>query len=304
MRRLRPYGLLTLLLLVPGSASAQKAAFDYDAEIKRKKAELKRVHKQRKKVKKAIKKDKADFDAYVARTQKRMDTIRKRTREIQDGTGTWRKKLAARGATIGHYRRKTRGFAQRQKIFRKRLVTHCDTLMATARTLPPLLSKKTVSVLDYLKSELRAGSVDNIEGLHRLVRIARRMDAQLMDVQVTQGSSPIPQITGTVHRLRLGGVFEAVARGEVAAVWDFERRKWTLLNDPAKAGMIINAIEVRTGKQKPALVRIPLGGVRPLAAKPAPASEETGAGAVKVDTKADKTAPAAKKKATGKGGKR
>jgi len=295
--------LLALLLLCPGAASAQKAAFDYDAEIKRKKAELKRVQQQRKKVKKAIAGDRKAFDAYKARTQKRMDAIRKRTKEIQDGTGAWRRKLASRGATIGHHRRKTRGFQQRQKIFRERLVSHCDALMQTARTLPPLMSPKAVSVLDYLKSELRAGSVDNIEGLHRLVRIARRMDAQLMDVQVTQGGSPIPQITGTVQRLRLGGVFEAVARGDQAAVWDFQRKKWRLLSDPAKAKMIINAIEGRTGKQKPALVRIPVGGVRPLAPRAAPKADTK---AEKAEPKAEKTAPEPKKEAStrGKGGKR
>ena len=302
MRPLHPYVLLALILVAPGAASAQKAAFDYDAERKRKKAELERVLEQRKKVNKAIKKDRADFEAYKARTQKRTDAIRKRTKEIQDGTGAWRKKLAARGATIGHYRRKTRGFAQRQKIFRERLVSHCDALMVTARSLPPLLSKKAVSVLDYLKSELKAGSVDNIEGLHRLVRIARRMDAQLMDVQVTQGSSPIPQITGTVQRLRLGGVFEAVARGDQAAIWDFERKKWILLKDPVRAKMIVTAIEVRTGKQKPALVRVPLGGVRPLATKAAPKTETR---AEKAEPKAEKDVPAPTKKATtSKGGKR
>ncbi len=294
--------LLALILVVPGAASAQKAAFDYDAELKRKKAELKRVLQQRNKVKKAVAGDRKAFDAYKARTEKRLDALRKRTKEIQDGTAKWRKKLAARGATIGHYRRKTRGFAQRQKIFRKRLVTHCDALIKTARTLPPLISQKAVSVLDYLKSELRAGSVDNIEGLHRLVRIARRMDAQLMDIQVTQGSSPIPQITGTVQRLRLGGVFEAVARGEQAAVWDFEKKKWALLNDPVKARMIIAAIEVRTGKQKPALVRLPLGGVRPL--------KKVGRGLVpRLDTGGGR-APALQKASpkaeapTGQGGKR
>ena len=287
--------LLALVLILPGTALAQKpaASFDYDAEIKRKKAELARVLSQRKKVKKAIKQDRTDFEAYKARTHKRMETIRKRTREIQDASGVQRKKFAALGATIARHRRGVRGYQQRQTIFRRRLMWHCDRLMETARKLPPLVSTKAVVVLDYLKSELRTKAVDNIEGLHRLVRIARKLDAQLMEIQVTRGSSLIPQITGTTSRLRIGGVFEAVARGELAAVWDFERKKWTMINDPAKARMIVNAIEVRTGKKKPALVRIPLVAIRPLKPETTPETEskagsETGSEAQNTDRQGKK----------------
>ena len=248
--------LLALLLALPGSASAQKA-LDFDAEIKRKKNELARVAKQRAKVQKAIKQDKKDFDAYQARTKTRMDNIRSQSRDIRTEIGKLRKKYASLGATIGRYNRATRGYQLRQKNLSKRLIQHCDTLLSLARTLPPMMSAKAAAVLDYLKSELKGGSVDNIEGLHRLVRIARKLDAQLMEIQVSQGSSPVPQITGTCYRLRVGGVFEAVVKGEHAAVWDFGERAWVMLDDPKKAKLLLHAIEVRNGKQQPALVRIP-----------------------------------------------
>lgn len=286
----------SLLLAWPASAKAPPAgtagAFDYDKEIKRKQRELKRVLQQQKKAQQAIKKDRAAFEGYKARTKKRADTLRAQTNTITASVAEWRGKYGKLGGVIGRHKRTARGFAFRQQNFKKRLIKHCDALLAQARTLPPLLSKKTVAELDYLKSELKGGSADNVEGLHRLVRVARRIDAQLMDIQVVQGSSPIPQITGTCHRLRIGGVFEAVAKGETAAIWNFERKRWEPVTDPKKARMLSEAIEVRNGKKMPRLVQIPIAPAQPAAQSPAPPAEPDGG--------AEATPKAAPKKAAPK----
>ncbi len=239
----------------------QPPAYDYDGEIKRKKAELARVARQKAKVQAAIKTDQAEFAAYQARTRERRENIRKQTRQIQDAIGQLRRRHARLGAIIGANKRKVRDYELRQANFNKSLVVQCEVLIALGRALPPLISTKVVAGLDFLRSELVGGSVDNIEALHRLVRMARKMDMQVMDIQVVQGSSPVPAITGTSQRLRLGGVFEAVAKGDMAAVWDFKERKWRMLADPVKARMLVDAVEVRTGKKKPALVTLPLDGV-------------------------------------------
>ena len=257
--RIFPAVLFALLCTASFSAHAEDSTYDYDAEIKRKAAELKRVDKQLAEEKAATSKDAVEFEAYKARTRERATGIIKQTAEIQKSTGEFRQKYDRLGAIIGAYRRKVKGYEARQKNFTARLIQHCDALIVTAKGLSPMLSVKAAAALDYLKSELTGGSTDNIEGLHRLVRIARQMDAQLMDIQVSQdSSSPVPAITGTCHRIRVGGVFEAVVKGESAAVWDFDTAKWRLLNDPAMAKLIMAAVEVRSGKKKPALVSLPL----------------------------------------------
>jgi hypothetical protein len=279
------------LAVPPALAKAPPAGaagtFDYDKEIKRKQRELRRVLQQQKKAQQAIKKDRAAFEGYKTRTKKRADTLRSQTNTITASVAEWRGKYAKLGAVIGRHKRSARGFAFRQQNFKKRLIKHCDALLAVARALPPLLSKKTVAELDYLKSELKGGSADNVEGLHRLVRVARRIDAQLMDIQVVQGSSPIPQITGTCHRLRIGGVFEAVAKGETAAIWNFERKTWEPVKDPKKARMLSEAIEVRNGKKMPKLVQIPIAST---ASGQPPAQSAPQASPTDGGVKADSTA--------------
>lgn len=270
--------LIPLLLLFPALVYAEDPQFDYEAENKRKKAELQRVQKQIVDEQAATRQDAAEFEAYKARTKERAQGIIKQTAAIQKETGALRDKHARLGAVIGGHQARVRGNQARQKNFTARLVQHCDALIKTARGLSPMLSQKAVAALDYLKSELLGGSTNNIEGLHRLVRIAQELDTQLMDVEVSQGSSPVPGITGTVHRIRFGGVFEAVVRGEAAAVWDFGAGKWRLLDDPATAKLILQAVEVRGGKKKPALVQLPLtsrGSGQEAASTPAPEKEAT-----------------------------
>ena len=267
------YLFLIILLSISATSHAEEPPqYDYDAEIKRKRAELLRVKKQIAEVKKATRQDAADFASYKTRTKERAQGIIKQTAAIQKETGELRAKHARLGAIIGGHRRSVRGFEARQKNFTRRLIQQCDRLMAAANKLSPMLSGKAVAALDYLKSELLGRSADNIEGLHRLVRIARQLDAQLMDVQVSQGSSPVPGITGTVHHLRFGGVFEAVVRGESAAVWDAEAGTWRVLDDPAAAKMILAAVKVRNGEKKPALVSLPLAAGAQAESQPAPAS--------------------------------
>ena len=272
-----PASITLLISLLLGAFPAAAKKYDLAAEIRRKKSELKRVLEQQQKIRKAIKRDAAEFKAYQARTRKRRSTLRGQLKTIQASTGKWRQKYAALGAVVERHNRTGRYFAYLQKLFRKLLIRHCTRLIAAARSLPPLASGKAISALTYLRSELIGRSVDNTEGIHRLVRIARRMDAQLMDIRVVQGSSPVPQITGTCYRLRLGGVFEAVVKGDSAAIWDFGRRTWRIVKDPKVARLLMRAVEVRTGKKVPALVRIPLSSGT--SAKDSPRKGKAGASA-------------------------
>jgi len=187
-----------------------------------------------------------------------MINISKQTAQIKRTTTNFQKKYQELGTVMGRYQDEIKEVSLRQEQLKEKLIHHCNKLLETAKSLPPILSSKIKAGLEYLKSELIVRSIDNIEGIHRLVRISRDLGADLVDIEIVQGSSPISQITGTSYRLRIGGIFEAVVKGETAAIWDFPKRKWIMLNDPMKARLIMNAVEVRTGKKEPSLVQIPI----------------------------------------------
>jgi hypothetical protein len=78
-------------------------------------------------------------------------------------------------------------------------------------------------------------------------------------IQVSQESSPITEIRGTVYRLRIGTFFEAVVnlKGEECAVW-YGAGGWKTLKDAAVAAQLLKAANIREGKSLPAFVKLPL----------------------------------------------
>jgi hypothetical protein len=82
------------------------------------------------------------------------------------------------------------------------------------------------------------------------------------EVQVAEGISPVKQISGTVYRLRIGSVFEAVvdSRGEKA--FYREENEWKPVEDPAAAATLLKAVKIREGKTVPVLVNLPFASVK------------------------------------------
>jgi len=253
---------ISLAILVGLCTSILAQEYDIDEEIRRKNAELTSVLKQQNKTRQEIMQDKRDFNEYQSRTRERMDNINAQTDSIKASIVAFKTISDSVGAVIGSFQREKQEIQLRQQQVSNELIKQCEMLMQTSALLPPLVSQKSFAALDFLKSELSSGSVDIIEGINRLMRVARETNVELMDIQVIQGSSPIPRITGTTYRLRMGGVFEAVVKGETGAIWDFENEKWVMLDDPQKARMIMDAVEVRTGKKQPSLVSIPFSGMK------------------------------------------
>ncbi len=230
---------------------------DIDNEILRLKKELAQVSKQRKKVRKAAKEDKKEFSQYQKRTKERFSVLAAETDSVRKEVGVLNKKSAALGSTLYGLEARQKNLDLKQKGLQKKLVDLCKAAIEMTKAAPPLLSKKSADGLDFLKSELAVGSIDNIEGMERLVKIINDLDVQLMNIEIAQGASPIPQIQGNVYRLRVGGVFEASVdiKGTKCAIWNTD--KWVFVDDEGVASEILEAVMIREGKALPAFVKLP-----------------------------------------------
>jgi hypothetical protein len=239
-------------------ASAQE--YDVDAEISRTKRELVRVASERTKVREASQKDSKEFEEYQARTRERVKALQAETDSVRQQTTVFTARSDSLGARLSGLEAKKREYGLMQERLRTRLVALCDSQTALVNTFPPGLAAQARAALAFLRSELAAKSIDNIEGMTRLVTITNDNETQLMDIQIAQGTSPLADIVGTVYRLRIGGVFEAVvdAKGTKCALWTGRGdTDWELVDDPAVAARILKAVNVREGKTVPALVQIP-----------------------------------------------
>ena len=144
---------------------------------------------------------------------------------------------------------------------REKLAGSCDEIIASLKGTPPMVRQNLIASAALLKNELRNKSIDNVEALNRMQQIMNRAEEVTGSIQVSQESSPITEIRGTVYRLRIGAFFEAIVnlKGEECAVWyGSDSLGWRTINDPAIAAELFKAANIREGKSMPAFVNLPL----------------------------------------------
>jgi hypothetical protein len=150
-----------------------------------------------------------------------------------------------------------------QDSFRKKLIAACSRYLEKTESIPPLAAKNMRSMLSFLQSELTTKNIDNIEGLQRLAQVQKDFDAVTGSIQIAQGSSPVPEIRGTVYRLRIGCLSEAAVDVQATkyALWkgadSSGNALWELHSDPDGAAKIMEAVNIREGKALPAFAHIP-----------------------------------------------
>jgi hypothetical protein len=258
MLRKQGHTVVLMALFVGAACFAQE--YDIDSEISRLKRELTRIEEERKETHAAAAKDKEEFAQYTSRTKKRLRAIAAETDSVRGQLSVYAHTSDSLGALLSGIQARRREYTLMQESLRRKLIALCNAQLALSRTLPPLVSEKAHAAVSFLKSELAAKSIDNIEAMNRLITLMSDIEMQLMDIQIVQGQSPVGDIAQTVYRLRIGGIFEAVvdSKGEKCALWIGPGASdWQVIDNPDTASRILKAVAVREGKTVPAFVDLP-----------------------------------------------
>ena len=232
---------------------------ELENQLRRAKKDVEQLEKERAKIRQATQEDYEQFKEYQQRARLQFAALKKKNDSLNQIAARLRAKNAALGSNISGLKSRQREYDIHQEKVRARLAQLCDTLLRVTEALSPMLSDKQASTIKFLKSEIQAATSDNLESMSRLYAILTDMENRLMDIEVDQGASPLPNITGVVQKLRIGGIFEAVVNenGTQAALWNFQERKWEMVAD-GDASRIKKAVSIRTGKTVPELVALPM----------------------------------------------
>jgi len=245
--------------------SAQTAPPSIDDDIARLRKELIQSQVDAERVGQEMLKDKQDFDTYRARTAQRLAQTQSELDTLKSETIVVSRADAALAAQINGVLAQRHEIELSQDEFRQKLISFCNSVTPAVKRLPPLIMAPTLSGLYLLINDLTTKSVDVVEGSTRLVQILNKLDEAGSGIQVSQESSPAPDIPGMVYRLRIGTIFEAVVdtKGEKSAVFtgwgDDGAPHWRNLNSPKTAMAILQAVNVREGRSLPVFVNLPLG---------------------------------------------
>jgi hypothetical protein len=236
---------------------------DKENDIKRARKELMQIQTERQKNKMDRIKDLTEYKEYAKRTAERSASVKDETASIISQTAVAQRRNDSLAALIDFANAQVRQAEMSQDAMREKLVASCDQIIANCQSLPPMVRPNLVASAALLKNELRNKNVDNVEALNRMQQIMVRAEEATGSIQVSQESSPIAEIRGTVYRLRIGAFFEAIvnAKGDECAVWyGAGNPEWKTIKDPAIASDILKAANIREGKSLPSFVNLPLAG--------------------------------------------
>lgn len=267
MFRCRRY-LLILISVHCSLLDTIKAAesVDLDEEIRRIRKELASVSSQRQAVKQETASDSKDQASYKAKFENRLRTATAEADSIWELIQQHHQRNDSLSAVVTSLQSSQKQYDLLQENFRLRLIAACDQISRLASNIPPMSSKSISNPAALLKSELASRNIDNVEGLQRLIQIFNSHEELTASIQIFQGISPVPEIPGTVYRLRIGCLFEAAvqATGNRYALWNgvdsTGKEIWLTRSDPEGASQILNAINIREGKALPSFARIPQFG--------------------------------------------
>lgn len=263
MKRNEFFGILIILLwsnmLIFGDDNQ-----DIDKEILRIRKELTEVSSQRLEVKNKSMKDYNEHEDYRKRMRKRITSIENDIDSSKESRLTINLQNDSIAALIRTETTRQHQYELMQEVFRKKLIELCGVYNKETYSVPPLSAQKLRTTLSFLQSELKTKNIDFIEGLQRLTQISKDFSELTSSIQITQSSSPLPEIRGTVYRVRIGCIYEAVVDAQATkyALWSgidsSGNTIWDVHSDPGEATTILTAANIREGKALPAFAQIPL----------------------------------------------
>jgi hypothetical protein len=255
----RSISAICLVSIAASLAFAQQV--DKESEIKRVRKELMQLQTERGKNKLDMAKDQAEFKEYTRRTAERLAAVKNETNSINAQIAASQRRNDSLAALINAANAQVKQGEMSQDAMREKLARSCDQVIASLQSAPPMVRQNLVASAALLKNELRNKTIDNVEAINRMQQIMIRAEEVTGSIQVSQESSPISEIRGTVYRLRIGAFFEAVVdlKGEACAVWTGSGSpEWKTINDPKIAAELLKAANIREGKSLPAFVTLPL----------------------------------------------
>jgi chromosome segregation ATPase len=255
----RSIGAICLLSFAVSLALAQQS--DKENDIKRARKDLMQLQTERQKNKMERIKDLTEFQDYAKRTVERLAAVKNETNSITQQIAAQQRRNDSLAALINVAGAQAKQAEMCQDAMREKLAASCDQIIANLEGAPPMVRQNLVASAALLKNELRNKNVDNVEALNRMQQIMTRAEEVTGSIQVSQESSPVPEIRGTVYRLRIGAFFEAVVnlKGEECAIWyGSDSQGWKTIKDASVAAEILKAANIREGKALPAFVKLPL----------------------------------------------
>ncbi|MBD3240642.1 MAG: DUF3450 family protein [Chitinivibrionales bacterium] len=231
-------------------------------EIRELEARIAETDKQIEAVRREEENERREFEQYRARHAQRLAEQRAEVDTLKQTHAHQQQRADSLAEAIADLRKAKQEQARRGRVLASRLEAYCDSVSAVVASMPPGNSKAQLDAVAFLRGELAAGAVDNIEALERLWQILDALSSAAQAVEVYNGPSPVTDIAGQVDYVRLGHVYLACVdqAGEAGALWipaADSAGEWRRIRDVARLQSLRQAVRIRQGGAVPELVDLP-----------------------------------------------
>lgn len=235
-------------------------ADELDDQIEKLSKEIKNISNEIDNVKSEEEKDLSKFHKYEERTKTFENSIKKESDSLRLQISKLAITNDSLNSLIYSVENKINNYNLKDKDLRKNLIKSCNELSTSSNLLPPSIALPLSNTIQFLQNELNQNSISTLEGIHRFGKIVSQIQDYEMSIQVSQGTSPVKEINGQVHILRIGTCFEAIVDNDakICALWNKNTEgNWEIIERSDIAQDILNAVRIHEGKSIPALANIP-----------------------------------------------
>jgi hypothetical protein len=267
---------LALFLHVVGiTVSAQSS--DYDGEIRDLREKIAQVRKKHAEVEEETGRDKQSFHTADSLQQSTIQRLTEEKTTLQRSYDQTEIRLDSLQAEIDDIERRCRNLVISGKQFSRTMGKACDWVLAALNRLPPANLRTHIGALQFLKSEIKGKSVDNVEALERFWQIFFAVDDLAGSVDVYTAPSPVPAVSGEMFFIRLGIAWLGVVdeKGTTAFAWHADTTDtagaWLPVEHPTEVAAMLKCARMYRGNAVPEIVGLPFD--QPLAVEDANGEE-------------------------------
>lgn len=259
-------GILVIILAVSFAWAAPPGA---DVDTLALKRAIKQAQKKSKEVSAKIREESSRYQAYLQRTQKRINDRRKQLQQVAAQKDSLDALIRERRSARDHQERKAREFEHRFSRFLEMIRSQTNAMRSMVQTGFPFEKDKRLSPMDLLIQDIDRKDVSPEEAFHRFWTLCDAEQRMGTDCEIASVEITLPQgQTIPVKMLRVGKQFLAYR--------SLENEKYGLLQiRPSASGdassyawrhgdltfeerrAIKLAVEVKEGKRPPQLVPLP-----------------------------------------------
>lgn len=228
-------------------------------EIRELESKTSEIKKKLEHTRKKATQDSASYQKFILEHSQRVERLAAEYDSIKNLVGQLEQKRTALEDKSASTEKMRNNFLLLASSVSEVIADNCERVTLMLENLKKYNIDRQISALRFLSGEIKAGTVDAIEGMERYYQIIQQIEKQSQVAETWTGPSPSTILQGNVTYLRLGFFWLACinADNSAALLWDDNTDTWKPVENTNHLLAIRDAVSLIAGRSAPKLIGLP-----------------------------------------------